>query len=242
MALAYRNGTQQGGGSSTNLVGTKPALTVNNDILIAFLYREASDAVTISGWTQLGNPLASQPATTPGYHVRAYWKRAASEPASWQWNFAFSWAELHIIALSGGLLSGTPVEGAASTVNANQNDEAISPTVTPSVLNTWLVTHHVSFDSGTPVDNWESAGGAGVNAPAGMTRRLMLNNLTSTEARADASATGTRTAISTTITPPAHVNPEFCVGLSLLVKPDVGGQPLMKPIIVRQAVQRSVVR
>lgn len=113
MTIAYRSSTTAGGGTGTSVTLTKPAGTVDNDILIAVLYREiASGWTPPAGWTQLCDLTSADGGSSE--YLTVYWKRAASEGASYVWSVASTWVIGAMTAFSGCTLSGSPVDAGAT--------------------------------------------------------------------------------------------------------------------------------
>lgn len=116
MAIAYRSGSTAGGGSGTNLTINKPTGTVDGDILICSFYQEiGATAVTPpEGWTEV----ATQANNNANAWVGSFYKRAASEPASWTWTHNSTWRIGAVACFSGALETGTAYEAAAGNTGA----------------------------------------------------------------------------------------------------------------------------
>jgi len=130
MAVAFRAKSNNGGASGTDLTVNKPTGTLDNDILIADTYSEASGtAFTLpAGWTWVA--AAVQNSNSNFWH-RVAWKRASSEGSSWTFTHSSSaWRTVVCSAWSGGVTSGDPQDATADS------DNAASTTVTAGTITT----------------------------------------------------------------------------------------------------------
>lgn len=150
MALAYRSGSfvSAGNASGGDLSLTKPTGTADGDIVVIVVYFEPDTcAISIStgGWATLSI------ANTGAFNLKAFWKYASSEPASYtlsndvagnQWRTAVG------VAYSGGTGSGTLLDvsstGQADGVIASSQT---APSVTTTGTNRMIVYGYGNFSS-----------------------------------------------------------------------------------------------
>jgi len=146
----------------TEAVITKPAGTVDNDILIAtlFLGRPGStpaDATPTAGWSLIARQLPAGGGFSGNCAV--YWKRAAAEGASWTFTFDTNYNfESHVAAYSGCITSGSPIDN----FSQNMGNTAVA---TSLGFNTTKDNDLLLYAG----NNWDATGT--LNPPAGMTER-----------------------------------------------------------------------
>lgn len=143
MAVAFRSiATNAPSGSATDTVITKPTGAADNDILIAAIYVENDVAITPpAGWTQIAD--VDHAAAT--YDLWVYWKRAASEGASWTWSHSAAWELGAVAAYSGCTTSGDPQDATATTATGTSTS-GIAPSITTTTDNSMLVVIFASFE------------------------------------------------------------------------------------------------
>lgn len=108
MAIAFRAATTAGNASGGNLTINKPTGTVDDDILILCLYREAYAWTLPSGFAQVGSDQASNAANMT---TTLAWKRAASEGSSYTVNLSgTTWRTAALAAFSGCLTGASPID------------------------------------------------------------------------------------------------------------------------------------
>lgn len=131
---AFRAASTAGASTAANLTITKPTGTVDDDILIGYIAKDDTAAVTApAGWTLLKEGTANT------YYMGIWWKRASSEGANWQWVFSSIWRDGAVLSYSGGVASGSPIDpdppanivesASASTLATNANTTATVDTV-----------------------------------------------------------------------------------------------------------------
>lgn len=134
MAWTHRDSNQAGNISSTTLVVTKPAGTVDNDLMKAiFSVVGGTIGATPSGWTAL------TVMTTANDECRGYWKIASSEPA----NYTFTGSG-GTFSLQAGIATFTPpdttttidVEG---TITEATLDTVAGASVDPTAADSLLI-------------------------------------------------------------------------------------------------------
>ena len=156
MAIAYRAGATGGGGDASSITINKPTGTLDNDILIACLYREAAGAWTHpAGWSELYDAGSTD---TGNPRLTVAWKRAASEGSNYQWTRTGStWVIGAIAAFSGCLSTGSPIDvGAGNSCTGGAAHTPVAATITTTVANTMLVASLINING----DN-ESVGSSG---------------------------------------------------------------------------------
>lgn len=190
MAVAFRSiATNAPSGAAANTVVTKPAGAVDDDILIAAIYVEDNVAMTPpAGWTQIANIDHA----AVNYDLWIYWKRAASEGASWTWTHASAWELGAVAAYSGCTTSGDP-QDATATTNQGTSTSGIAASITTVTDNSMIVVIFGSFEGlaaqtagslPAPLTNNERYDGAGedlywadgLKTPAGATGTMTLPN------------------------------------------------------------------
>ena len=137
MAVAYRHLTTAQATPATTIVNTPPTGLANNDILILYLYYEDSTPTVTppTGFTELTN------CASHGTHVhqRVYWKRASSESGSYTTSFngASTYAQSMLVAYSGAVTTGTPIEDSDKT--SGSGTTITLPSVTTLTANTVIL-------------------------------------------------------------------------------------------------------
>jgi len=129
MAYTYRASTSAGNNSGGALSINKPTGTADGDLLVAVWYLE-SDTNTFSsvpsGWS-----LAGSIANTGAFKIWVYWKKAASEGASWSWTPSSSaWRAAVCAAYSGGTNPAVDVAGTGGQGDAQTYGNQSAPSVT----------------------------------------------------------------------------------------------------------------
>lgn len=184
MAIAFRQYATGGGSSASSVTCDKPTGTVDGDILIAKVYLEnTGDTVTATGWTHIRTETTA--GTVPFRQV-LYWKRAASEGASYDFSWTNSvWSHATILAYSGCLASGDVIDDHDGAVDAavEGTNYYTAPSLTTTVANTMLVY------------SCETVTGNSIAPDPAMTERVEFDcGEFADEARAATGATGTRAA------------------------------------------------
>lgn len=134
MAYTYRANSSAGGASGAGLAITKPTGTVDGDLILVLAYLE-TDTNT---WASVGSGFNTSAALTINqtglFKLQAWWKIAASEPASWTWMpTTTNWRIAVCASYSGGSGSGERVDVTAS---AQADAVAIGSQTAPSVTTT----------------------------------------------------------------------------------------------------------
>lgn len=183
MAVAYRAGNAGASGSSDTNVVNKPTGTVDDDIMVAQIYTEpvGQDVTAPSGWTAL---TARHDVAGTGYSMRAFWKRAASEGASYTFTATGNdWASSFLASYSGASTDADPFDGTGTWAQGADTSPAASAITTGaanSLVVQYIATVLVGFSQTTP--------------PSGMTERFdsiwIVNDVT----QVSAGSTGTKTA------------------------------------------------
>lgn len=185
MALAYRAGSfvSAGNASAGDLTINKPTGTVDGDLVVILTYFEPDTCtITISPGTWVSEVIAN----TGAFKLQMFYKRAASEPASYtisndvagnQWRIAAG------AAYSGGTGTGTLKDVASSAqADAVVDGSQTAPSVTTTGADRMLTFGYGNFGGNNP----SSTPGAASNL------RGALGGLTISDAlRASAGATGT---------------------------------------------------
>lgn len=130
MAITYRSSTGVNWASGADVVITKPTGTVDGDILVAVIYHDTAITSVPSGWTLIHTTLNTANASS-------YWKRAASEGASYTWSHTSNYIGGSMAAYSGCLESGDPIDAASE--NSGTSDTLTWTGITTTVANAMLV-------------------------------------------------------------------------------------------------------
>lgn len=134
---------------ATGLTVTKPSGTVNGDLLLAFVavsdaIANAAPIVTVpAGWTAVTNGAKSLAGAAFNYNVKAFYRIASGEPASYnlQWSNSASYAtaEIHRVI---GTDTVNPVNVAANNaavLGVGNPADPPAPAVTTTVVNCMIV-------------------------------------------------------------------------------------------------------
>lgn len=153
------------GGNSTaaNVTVNVPASTVDDDLLIIFLSKDDTAAVTWpGGWTIITENTANS------FYGGVGWKRASGEPANYTWTFTSTWRDAIMLAYRG-------VAQAAQAPNPLDPDTP--PAATTSVANTgsqtWATNNITTLTTDTiavALFNYIGTSGWGAD-PSGWTAR-----------------------------------------------------------------------
>jgi hypothetical protein len=172
-----------GGTKVTSLNINKPANVIDGDILVAqvLTYTTSANVTTPAGWNLISKNISG----TGGGQIASsiYWKKAASEPANYNWNFSLlTFAGVDILAYYNALEPTSPYEFNFGTQNSNQ---VTSQAVTTSVDNEMLI--YFGGILGTGV----------IGTPNGMTQLIGGNSgpQVAEQVIATAGSTGTRTGV-----------------------------------------------
>lgn len=164
MAVAYRAGTTAGNASGGNLTINKPTGTLDDDILVVVLYREAGTWTLPSGWAQWGS---DQQDFDTNMFLTVAWKRASSEGSSYTFNLSTTtWRIAAMAAFSGCTTSGDPID--CTPVGRGTNESMVSggpiaSSITNATANSMNVAVTGNFN-GTDV----TAGSSGYTAGAAL--------------------------------------------------------------------------
>lgn len=197
--------------AQSSVTCNKPTGTVENDMMVAWIFRGRTDAVfemlpavAPTDFTKIDETLINQ-GTFWGY-FEFYWKRAgSSEPSSYTWDHATHVAsnQVGIASYSGVITSGSPIDV------YSKNSSATGTTATGTGVTTTVAATELLYLS----HNWD--GNGALSPPSGMTERFDSLTYLSEEARASSGATGNRTQTL------ASNNPWAAVLIAL--KPGAGG-------------------
>jgi hypothetical protein len=182
MTLAYRASTAQGDSSGAGLTVTKPAGTVDGDIIIVNAYLELSS----NTWSSVGSGFTLLKTNTVSgeFTETIWWKRASSEPASWTWTpTSNNWRTVTVASYSGNTGSGNAIDvvsGASGSGTAEASQ--LAPTVTTTAANDMLIFLYSCFGGTHP----SSLSGACTNLRSSFAQQAIGDSIIAT-----ASATGT---------------------------------------------------
>jgi hypothetical protein len=141
-----------GGGTAANVTCNVPTNS-NGDLLIFFLSKDATGAITdVAGtWNVVAN------ATANTFHMYVAWKIASSEPASYTFNFASTWRDCVMMSFTGNVTAETPLDPDSPTA-PNESASATS-LATPSNTTTTANTLGVSFHNYINITTWQAEPG-----------------------------------------------------------------------------------
>ncbi len=176
--------------NTNSLSVSRPTGTVDGDVLIAVVAWWVQTLTPPSGWTQIGS---TQTWNVGGEDVfmRAYYRVASSEPASYTWGLSATNDIAVSIATYYNVDTGSVVDAQAGQTNASST-AMTAPSVSPT-----LSTDMLLFLGAAGSD---SAGSATATPPAGMTERsdatggTWIKAYIAEQLLSSAGATGTRTA------------------------------------------------
>jgi hypothetical protein len=171
--------------SGTTVVVSKPAGTIDGDVLVAMISVRAASAPAItapSGWTQVGTTASTGSNTRTGVYTKV---AGASEPANYTWTI-----DVTIVDAVGAIARYTPAApttapGAVDvSAQGTQQSPAVAPDVTATGNNDRLICLFSAATAGS--------------TPTGMTQRVAIDGGFSgawiyDELRTVVGATGTRT-------------------------------------------------
>jgi len=182
-APAFRSAANSVSGSGDTTTITKPAGTVDNDVMLAQIYAEPNGQTIdlLTGWTLI----ATADHATAGFRSRWYWKRAASEGTNYVWTATGSgWLGGAIAAYSGCITSGSPIDVNGAGNTGGSDTSAIASAITTTVIDTLIVFGSHQFNEPRTL-----------TPPSGMTERLDADlNYFADVAQAAAGSTGSKTA------------------------------------------------
>lgn len=148
--------------TASNKVGTDPSGTVENDLLIACIYRETVNGTNPitgvpAGWSNLFNGSTVSAIGTVGgqnFHVTWYWiKRGASAPAyTWSWATSCG-SDLTITSVYNQRLSGDPFSFGTAIIR-DTSASSLFPDISGTTLDAdellfWFGVNYVGAPSGT---------------------------------------------------------------------------------------------
>ena len=174
------NGTAVGSSGAT-LTVSKPAGTVDGDLLVVCIITPANETISSvpSGWTLI----TEEQVGANGWN-RAYWKIAASEGASWQWTKSSTGGYVHMCVAYKDSAAAT-VDVSASAEQTVANTTVTAPSVVATQANDLLIV--VNMSSGAR-SHTESSGLMAERLDAGNPTLVWYDQVV-----AASGATGTRT-------------------------------------------------
>jgi hypothetical protein len=156
---AFRSKATGGNATAANVTVSVPAGVVDNDILLFFLSKDATGAVT---WPAGWNILVEGTANT--FYGGIGWRRASGEPANYTWTFASTWRDAIILAYSGAVTGENPND---PDVPPAQVEVSLGPSpswATNNITTTTADTIAVAFHQNINITMWSAE-------PAGWTAR-----------------------------------------------------------------------
>jgi len=144
MAVAFRSKDQGGGAAGTSTVASAPAGLANDDILIYWVYKENTAAITWpSGFSEVGSIAASN----SSFKLYVAWKRAASESGTYTASWTGSaWRNYGLEAYSGCVTSGSPMDATPTTQANGSSSSDTCPSITTATANAMLACGAANFD------------------------------------------------------------------------------------------------
>lgn len=132
MAVSFRSAaTASNGAAPTLITVTKPSGVVDGDAMIAFVCISADKAIVAgpSGWTLLDSQVTGS--ATGDCRLAVYWRIAASEGASYVWDFSGG-ADCAAVILAYTGVNTTAVDTYASQLMVGSTTTHTAPSVTSS--------------------------------------------------------------------------------------------------------------
>lgn len=143
MAVAFRAAASQANtGASTTITITKPAGTINGDVMVAYISVLTAAARTFtppSGWTQLDTAIADNILGTATQGFTFYKVAGTGEGASYQWTCSASHIMAGVISTYSGVDSAAPINANAITNVNDVQGTAATPVVTTTRPNCGVV-------------------------------------------------------------------------------------------------------
>lgn len=176
--------------SRTNTVLTAPAGLANNDILLAAIFTGVNPTAPTptppAGFTAIDTPTSVFDDGGFNGKLSLFWKRAASESGSYTFTHSTCSAQGVLIAVSGAITSGSPVDvfskNSVTFPNTAQSKTTIALSVTTALANDLLF--FIAHD-------WEGTGA--LSPPSGMTERFDSLIYAADVLQAAAGASGNKT-------------------------------------------------
>ena len=157
MTIAYRAGSTAGNSSGGDLTINKPTGTLDNDILVVVLYREAGTWTLPTGWTAW---LSDQRDFGNNLYLTIAWKRASGEGSNYTFSLSTStWRIAAMAAFSGCVTSGDPIDCTATGRGTNESMTSSGPiasSITNATANSMNVAVTANYNGTDP-----SAGSSG---------------------------------------------------------------------------------
>lgn len=145
-------GNGETAGTATSSVLTTPASVANNDIIVYWLEKVSSGAVTPpagEGWTEeTGSPFANG----ANYNTHFFWKRSdGSEPATHTFTFSSTFRFGHGAVYRGCNPSGSPFDQICAAAHKTGTGDRLYPdiSITTAVANTLIVWSANEFEQAT---------------------------------------------------------------------------------------------
>lgn len=212
-AFRAKNDANTAGATAASITVNKPTGTVDDDILIAIVNHTTGSSFTTvtapSGWTLLDE--RTQNDGENAYRATAYWKKAASEGASYTWTPAVSaYMAAGISCYSGGDVT-TPINAHSVNFSATSTTSNVCSAITTTVADTMLV---ALAASGWWDNTW--------TPPSGMTERVdtAVGSDWGSVSIADVTQVATGTTGTKTFTSSVS---HSCAGFLIAIAPGAGG-------------------
>lgn len=196
-------------GGSTTAAFAVPAGVAANDIILVFMYKENTNAITgmPTGFTEI----TTAPSTTAPQQHHVFWKRATGADTGTYGNFTWTgqvWREGVAIRITGAITSGSPVD----VQNTNSSNSSVSPTPVVSVTTTGIdrlmVWSATNFNSGT----WTMpTQGGGYTIRSANGNDLVVGTVAQAAAGASGSVTGSCSSSAPTTSRLLAILPAFTV-------------------------------
>ncbi len=135
--MAFRATSTRSAASSATATGDRPTGVADDDILLALVQHSASSATidtSPSGWVEL------HAGTSPGdFSLSIWWKKASSEPATWDWVWSASGAVRVDVTAHSGRDTTTPIHQSDADDLGGGTGQTISTSVVTTLAGTDLV-------------------------------------------------------------------------------------------------------
>lgn len=144
MPYAFRAATTQGNASGGAIAVSKPAGTVDGELIIIAANLEDD----LNTWSSVGAGFTAlrRDVNAPLMSLQLWWKRASGEPASWTWTpAATGWRSVVALTYSNNTGTGNQVDvdGTAQILDADTSPDA--PSIVTTVANDLLLAVHNNY-------------------------------------------------------------------------------------------------
>ena len=137
--IEFKTSTSANNGSgSTDLTGTKPAGTVDGDLLVAVIgiYGDRTVSAVPSGWALAASETSGSTGEPRGY---IYYKVASSEGASWEWTISSSVRATIVVKRFDGQAASSPFDKGSGALVTGDSTAVYTNGITPAQIGSMFV-------------------------------------------------------------------------------------------------------